>query len=40
MLDRATTEAVVDDLIGTGMRLPLSSGAGLFEWAYETGLLP
>jgi predicted nucleic acid-binding protein len=40
MLDRATAEAVVDDLIGTGMRLPLSTGADLFAWAYETGILP
>ncbi len=40
MLDRATVEAIVDDLIGTGMRLPLSTGAELFAWAYETGILP
>jgi predicted nucleic acid-binding protein len=39
-LDRATVEAIVDDLIGTGMRLPLSTGADLFAWAYETGILP
>jgi hypothetical protein len=38
--DRATAEAIVDDLIGTGMHLPLSSGADLFAWAYEEGLLP
>jgi predicted nucleic acid-binding protein len=40
VLDRATVEAIVDDLIGTGMRLPVSTGAGLFAWAYEAGILP
>jgi predicted nucleic acid-binding protein len=39
-LDRATVEAIVDDLIGTGMRLPVSTGAALFAWAYEAGILP
>lgn len=39
LLDRATVEAVVDDLIGTGMRLPVTTGADLFAWAYETGIL-
>ncbi len=39
-LDRAAVEAIVDDPIGTGMRLPLSTGADLFTWAYETGILP
>lgn len=38
--DRATVEAIVDDLIGTGMRLPVNSGAALFAWAYEAGILP
>jgi hypothetical protein len=38
--DRATVEAIVDDLIGTGMRLPVDSGAALFAWAYGAGLLP
>ncbi len=38
--DRATIEAIVDDLIGTGMRLPVDSGAALFSWAYEAGILP
>ncbi|HEV3381334.1 MAG TPA: hypothetical protein VG142_10175 [Trebonia sp.] len=38
--DRATAEAIVDDLIGTGMRLPVSSGAALFAWAYGAGILP
>ena len=40
VLDRATAEATVDDLISTGMHLPLDSGPGLFAWAYEEGLLP
>lgn len=39
-LDRATLEAIVDDLIGTGMRLPVSTGAELFAWAYRDGFLP
>jgi predicted nucleic acid-binding protein len=39
-LDRATIEAITDDLISTGMRLPVSTGATLFAWAYETGILP
>lgn len=39
-LDRATVEAVVDDLIATGMRLPVTTGAALFAWAYEAGILP
>jgi hypothetical protein len=40
MFDRATVEAVVDDLLGTGMRLPFSTGTDLFTWAYEDGILP
>ena len=39
-LDRATVEAIVDDLIETGMRLPVGTGAALFAWAYEAGILP
>jgi predicted nucleic acid-binding protein len=39
-IDRATAEAIVDDLIGTEMRLPVDSGRGLFAWAYQAGLLP
>jgi predicted nucleic acid-binding protein len=31
VLDRATVEAIVDDLIGTGMRLPVSTGVALFH---------
>jgi predicted nucleic acid-binding protein len=38
-LDRATVEAIVDDLIRTGMRLPVSTGEDLFAWAYEAGIL-
>jgi predicted nucleic acid-binding protein len=38
--DRATIEAIVDDLMGTGMRLPVDGGAALFAWAYEAGILP
>jgi predicted nucleic acid-binding protein len=39
-LDRATVEAIVDDLIATGMRLPIDTGPALFAWAYEAGILP
>jgi len=39
VLDRATAERIVDDLIDTEMRLPVSSGADLFTWAYNEGLL-
>jgi predicted nucleic acid-binding protein len=40
ILDRATTEGIVDDLVGTGMRLPVTGGEHLFEWAFTTGVLP
>lgn len=40
VLDRATAEGIVDDLISSGMRLPIANGAGLFVHAYENGLLP
>lgn len=39
-LDRPTAEEIVDDLIDSGMWLPIESGAALFAWAYEKGLLP
>jgi len=40
VFDRATAEGIVDDLINTGMWLPVASGAELFAWAYGKGLLP
>lgn len=40
VLDRATVEAIVDNLVGTGMRLPVSTGADLFAWAYGAGIFP
>lgn len=40
VLDRATAEGIVDDLINTDMWLPVVSGSGLFAWAYNEGLLP
>ncbi len=40
ILDRATAEGIVDDLIDTGMRLPMTNGAALFAHACEAGLLP
>jgi predicted nucleic acid-binding protein len=39
VLDRATLEAIVDNLVGTGMRLPVTTGEALFAWSYETGIL-
>ncbi|MBK8756888.1 MAG: hypothetical protein IPM08_07110 [Actinomycetales bacterium] len=38
--DRSAAIRIVDDLISTGMHLPIESGASLFAWAYEEGLLP
>jgi predicted nucleic acid-binding protein len=38
--DRDRTARVVDDLLATGMFLPLTSGESLLTWAYEEGLLP
>lgn len=38
--DRGRAIQVVDDLLATGMYLPITSGASLFAWAYEEGLLP
>lgn len=38
--DRSEAIRVVDDLLSTGMRLPIGSGESLFVWAYEEGLLP
>jgi predicted nucleic acid-binding protein len=38
--DRDLTARVVDDLLDTGMFLPLASGESLLTWAYEQGLLP
>lgn len=40
ILDRATIEGVVNDLLRTGMRLPVTYGAELFPWASRAGLLP
>jgi predicted nucleic acid-binding protein len=38
--DRDFMASVVDDLLGTGMYLPLASCESLLTWAYEQGLLP
>lgn len=38
--DRDRTAKVIDDLLDTGMYLPISSGESLLSWAYEEGLLP
>jgi predicted nucleic acid-binding protein len=40
LVDRQRTAGVVDDLISTGMYLPLESGESLLAWAYKEGLLP
>lgn len=38
--DREAAVRTVDDLLATGMYLPVSSGESLLAWAYEKGLLP
>ena len=38
-LDRSAAALLVDELRGTGMRLP-TDGSALFAWAYEQELLP
>ncbi len=38
--DRVRAARVVDDLLATGMFLPVDSGDSLFAYAYEEGLLP
>ena len=38
--DRASAVKTVDDLVATGMYLPVASGDSLLAWAYEEGLLP
>lgn len=37
---RDEAERAVDDLIATGMRLPVADGVELFSWAYRQGYLP
>lgn len=37
--DRATIEGVVNDLLRSGMRLPVTQGTNLFPWASRAGLL-
>ncbi|KLO63189.1 hypothetical protein AA983_07650 [Dermacoccus sp. PE3] len=38
--DRSLVSKIVDDLLATGMYLPIESGESLFTWAYEQELLP
>ena len=38
-LTRSEAESLVDDLLPTDIRLPITSGAGLFAWAYTQGHL-
>lgn len=38
--DRARAAEIVDDLLHTGMYLPIGSGDSILAWAYEEGLLP
>lgn len=38
--EREPAAKIVDDLLATDMYLPVTSGASLFTWAYEEGLLP
>jgi predicted nucleic acid-binding protein len=40
ILDRATVEGVVSDLITTGMRLPCKKGTEFIAWAQSAGLIP
>ena len=40
ILDRATAEGVVSDLIASGMRLPCKKGADFIAWAQSVGLIP
>lgn len=39
-IDRATVEQVANDLLSTGMWLPIKSGASLIPWAYEVEYMP
>lgn len=38
--DKQKAAQVIDDLLETGMWLPIHSGESLMVWAYEDGLLP
>ena len=38
--DRSVAVRIVDDLLATGMRLPLLSGESVLAWAYQQGILP
>lgn len=38
--DRTRAAQIVDDLLATGMYLPIDNGEGLLAWAYREGLLP
>ena len=40
ILDRATVEGVVSDLIASGMRLPCKKGTEFIAWAQSAGLIP
>jgi predicted nucleic acid-binding protein len=40
ILDRATVEGTVSDLITTDMRLPFKNGIDFFPWAQSVGLIP
>jgi predicted nucleic acid-binding protein len=38
--DKPAAERIVDDLLGTGMWLPVKAGRGLWAWAWTEGRLP
>lgn len=40
ILDRATVEGVVSDLIASGMRLPCTKGTDFIPWAQSVSLIP
>ena len=40
ILDRATTEGTISDLLSSGMRLPCKNGTDFIPWAQSVGLIP
>jgi hypothetical protein len=40
ILDRATVEGVISDLIASDMRLPCKKGTDFIAWAQSVGLIP
>ena len=40
ILDRATTEGTISDLLSSGMRLPCKNGTDFIPWAQSVGRIP